>query len=123
MACDLLAQPPSEVLSNDLFTGRSIHTARVLAQSPIKVYNTHMREPTNFRANEIERLLAQEGRKSRWLAEQVGISESHLSRIVSGERRISESLAKRIANAINAPLFLAFEFTDVNSNVLERSAA
>lgn len=82
-----------------------------------------MREPTNFKANEIDRLLAEEGRKSRWLANQVGISESHLSRIVSGERRISESLAKRIAEAIGAPLFLAFELTDVSGTVLERSVA
>lgn len=82
-----------------------------------------MREPTNFRANEIERLLREQGRKARWLAEQVGISESHLSRIVSGERRISESLAAQIAQAINAPLFLAFELTSVNEDVLERSVA
>lgn len=76
-----------------------------------------MREHTNFRATQLERVLAEQGRKARWLAQEVGISESHLSRIVTGERRVSEALATRISKAIQTPLFLVFELS-VESNRL-----
>ncbi|MCC6312741.1 MAG: helix-turn-helix transcriptional regulator [Thermomicrobiales bacterium] len=68
-------------------------------------------------------LMTSQGRKARWLADRVGISESHLSRIVSGERGVSESLAKRIADVIQAPLFLAFDFTPVSDSLTEEQEA
>lgn len=82
-----------------------------------------MREPTNYTATKFGDLMEAQGRKARWVAGQAGISESHLSRIVSGERRISEQLATRLASIIQVPLFLAFDFTSVNESALERSAA
>ena len=82
-----------------------------------------MREPTVIRATELGRVLEEEGRKARWLAARVGISESHLSRIVSGERLISESLAQRIASALGHDFGVLFEFTLVNEEFTAGVAA
>lgn len=57
-------------------------------------------------------MLDAQGTKSRWLAEKVGISESHLSRIITGERRISKRLAERICDFARVDFHLAFELTD-----------
>lgn len=73
-----------------------------------------MREQTNYRATGLSNVLTAQGRKARWLADQCKVSESHLSRIVSGERRTTESLAVKIAQVLQTPLFLIFELTDVN---------
>jgi transcriptional regulator with XRE-family HTH domain len=44
------------------------------------------------------------------LAAAVGCSESHLSRVLSGERLASGTLASRVAAVLGVPLFLAFDF-------------
>jgi plasmid maintenance system antidote protein VapI len=69
-----------------------------------------MDERFAYRAKGIAPLLDQQGRKQRWLAAQVGVSESHLSRVISGERLISRESAERIAAALDTSLFLLFEF-------------
>jgi hypothetical protein len=81
-----------------------------------------MREPTNFKATGLESVLATQGRKARWLADQCQISESHLSRIVSGERRISETLARTIAGVLQSPLFFCFELTSESESLTEVAA-
>jgi transcriptional regulator with XRE-family HTH domain len=81
-----------------------------------------MREPTTFRATKLASVMDAQGRKARWLATEVGISESHLSRVLKGERLISEPLANKIADKLQMPLFLVFEFTSVNSSLRMESA-
>jgi transcriptional regulator with XRE-family HTH domain len=71
-----------------------------------------MRETTEYMATGLEDVLTAQGRKARWLAAKVGISESHLSRVVNGERPVSRTLAEAIAATLQVPLFLAFELTD-----------
>ncbi len=71
-----------------------------------------MREQTNYRATGLSEVLVSEGRKARWLAEQLGVSESHLSRVVNRERKTTGLLAKKVADILNRPLFLLFELTE-----------
>lgn len=55
----------------------------------------------------------EQGRKRTWLARKVGVSESFVRFILSGERTVSPELAERIATALGVPLFFAFDGTDV----------
>jgi transcriptional regulator with XRE-family HTH domain len=71
-----------------------------------------MREITNYQASNLRALLEAQGTKFRWLADRVGISESHLSRIINGERLVSESLGRRISEAARVDFFVAFKLTD-----------
>jgi transcriptional regulator with XRE-family HTH domain len=73
-----------------------------------------------YRARGLDQLLKREGRKQRWLANEVGISEALLSYIVSGERTASEKVAEAIAEALGKSLFLIFESTSVDQFDLER---
>ena len=54
-------------------------------------------------------LLASQGRRQDWLAERAGISRTLLSRLISGKRTVDEVTAQRIADALQVPLFLAFD--------------
>jgi transcriptional regulator with XRE-family HTH domain len=74
----------------------------------------------NYRARGLMDLLNQQGRKQRWLANQVGVSESHLSRVVAGERLIDQVAAERISSVLAVPLFLIFEFTDRSNSLQEK---
>jgi hypothetical protein len=41
-----------------------------------------------------------QGRKPRWLASQIGVSEGHFSRVVSGERRLLYRKAEALAELL-----------------------
>ena len=53
--------------------------------------------------------LAAQGRKRRWLADLLGVSESYLSRVISGERTMPEPMARRTAAALGVDFSLHFE--------------
>ena len=76
-----------------------------------------MREITNYQASNLRYLLEGQGTKFRWLADQVGISESHLSRIINGERFVSESLARRISEVGRVEFLSAFRLTDRSDTI------
>jgi transcriptional regulator with XRE-family HTH domain len=69
-----------------------------------------MKETPCYDGRKLADLLTAQGRKARWLAAQAGVSESHLSRVVSGERLATRSTAERVAAVLQVPLFLAFDF-------------
>jgi transcriptional regulator with XRE-family HTH domain len=71
----------------------------------------------DYRARGLPELLQQQGRKQRWLAEQSKLSESHLSRVITGERLVDKATAERVAGVLNVPLFLIFEFTGRSENL------
>lgn len=62
-----------------------------------------------MRATRLADVLKAQGRKRRWLAEQVGVSESFISRIVAGERMADAALAERIAAILGTPIFFVFD--------------
>jgi transcriptional regulator with XRE-family HTH domain len=70
--------------------------------------------------------LAGQGRKGRWLAGQVGISESSISRLISGKQTVDEPVAKQIALILGTPFFVLFESVETDTmtvSALEASAA
>lgn len=48
----------------------------------------------------LQRVLREDGRRQDWLAAKVGVSDSHMSLIVRGQRHCSDDLAERIAKAL-----------------------
>lgn len=68
-------------------------------------------------------VLASQGRKASWLARAVGISKSHMSRLISGERTADPELAERIAAALQMPVFVLFVFTDRIESLRSEAAA
>ncbi len=53
--------------------------------------------------------LAYQGRKGRWLASQVGVSESSISRLISGKQTTDERVARRISEILAVPIDVLFE--------------
>ena len=83
-----------------------------------------MKEQPRFKATEgLATTLVTQGRKQRWLANQLGISDGQMSRVLSGEKTMPEELANKAASLLQVPFFLLFELTDVSNNVTMSSAA
>jgi transcriptional regulator with XRE-family HTH domain len=74
-----------------------------------------------YDGRKLKALMGDQGRKARWLAAQVGVSESHLSRVMTGERLATQELADRVCDVLNVPLFLAFDLLDRNETLLHRT--
>ena len=70
-----------------------------------------MRNEVQYRATNLKAVIRSQGRTKRWVAAQVGVSESHLHRVADGERLTTEVKANEIAELLGVPLFLLFEFT------------
>jgi transcriptional regulator with XRE-family HTH domain len=87
-------------------------SARILAETVSRQYDAVMKQESRYRATALDQTIRAQGRRQRWLAAQVGVSESHLSRIVSGEREAPESLARRLSEVLTVPLFLVFSLSD-----------
>lgn len=82
-----------------------------------------MENTKRYRATGLAETLRDQGRHHRWLARKLGIHESIVSRVVSGERTVSEERAARISELVMVPLFLIFELTDVSKEATSRSVA
>ena len=65
--------------------------------------------PPRYNGSRLADLLAAQGRRQDWLAHQAGVSRSLVSRLISGQRTVDEATARRIAAALQVPLFLAFD--------------
>lgn len=68
-------------------------------------------------------VLTEQGRKQKWLAQRVGVSESLIAKVIAGDRSVNARLAGRIAQELNIPLFLLFEFHDRNVLVSQEEGA
>jgi hypothetical protein len=62
-----------------------------------------------YRATGLGEVIDEQGRKRRWLADRVGVSEAYLSMIISGMRTVDRSLGERIGALLGVPFFLLFE--------------
>jgi plasmid maintenance system antidote protein VapI len=51
----------------------------------------------------LARLIDEQGRRKGWVARQAGIHPAHLSKVLSGERRITPALARRLAGIFGVP--------------------
>lgn len=77
-----------------------------------------------FRSKLLGQTLSGQGRKGRWLASQVGVSESSISRLISGKQTVNQAVAKQIALILGAPFFVLFESADGDeTSVVEEATA
>lgn len=53
---------------------------------------------------DIRRLIDARGIRHRWLADRLGISRSHLSHLLSGDRRFTDAQAVRLAELLQIPV-------------------
>lgn len=61
-----------------------------------------------YDATLLTRVLRDQGRKQRWLADQIGTHESLVSEWVNGHRTISERRARQVADVLGVPFYLLF---------------
>ena len=52
----------------------------------------------------IDRLAREQGRTKWWVARELGTHPSHLSKLISGERRITPRVADRLAELFGVPV-------------------
>jgi transcriptional regulator with XRE-family HTH domain len=57
-------------------------------------------------------VLDEQGRKRRWLAERIGVSESLISKLLAGKHTIDQEQGERIASALGVPFFVLFELRE-----------
>lgn len=75
-----------------------------------------MRNQRRLWATQLGTVIRTQDRTARWVAQQAGLSESYLSRIITGVFPLGEERAQTIADLLGVPLFLVFEVTDVSRN-------
>lgn len=52
----------------------------------------------------IDRLSREQGRTKWWVAKELGTHPSHLSKLISGERRITPRMARKLAELFGEPV-------------------
>lgn len=67
-----------------------------------------------YRPIKLGETIETQGRLRSWVARRGGISEPMLSLAISGKRTINETAAIKIAEALQVPIFLIFEFAEAN---------
>lgn len=60
----------------------------------------------------IDRLAREHGRTKWWVAKELATHPSHLSKLISGERRITERMAVRLADLFGVPASTFLPETD-----------
>jgi len=53
-------------------------------------------------------VLEEQGRKRRWLAERIGVTESWLSHVLAGRHTVDRDQGERIAGILGVPFFVLF---------------
>lgn len=71
-----------------------------------------MNVATRYKSRSLPETLYTQGRKARWLASEVGVSESLISKIGSGARFADNLLAERISKVLGVPIGLLFELQE-----------
>lgn len=55
---------------------------------------------SGYHAAKIKHLIESQGRRKTWISEQLGVTPSHLSRMIMGERPITDRNAQRLADIL-----------------------
>jgi transcriptional regulator with XRE-family HTH domain len=69
-----------------------------------------------YRSTNLAAVIKGQGRFQRWLAGQVGISESLISKVALGQRTLDRRRAERVAEVLGVPFFVLFELQTCNDN-------
>lgn len=65
-----------------------------------------------FYAPGLKEVLRSQGRSARWVAQQVGISETLISHAIYGRKTVTHDTARRIAEVLGVRFGLLFELPD-----------
>jgi transcriptional regulator with XRE-family HTH domain len=67
----------------------------------------------------LKAVLDEQGRKRRWLAERIGVSESSISHVLAGRDTVDREQGERVAGILGVPFFVLFELryrSDIDSS-------
>ena len=67
---------------------------------------------SRYGATNLEAVLDAQGRKRRWLAERIGVSESFVSKLLAGRLTVDRQQGERVAAALGVPFFVLFELRE-----------
>lgn len=73
---------------------------------------TRYRKSIVIRAAGLRRELDERGIRHNWLANELGISKSHMSSLIAGRFNVTEKHAEQMCEALGAPFSSLFEFID-----------
>lgn len=76
---------------------------RILAICPLYSYTWTMNRTNRYQATGLHHTITRQGRKQRWLASVLGISESAMSKIVHGTRTVDRARGEAIAAYLDTP--------------------
>jgi len=62
------------------------------------------REPVETVGGRVRVIIRRKGFRMGWVADQLGIAPSYLSRLLSGDRRMTVEWAQRLADVLGVPL-------------------
>lgn len=63
---------------------------------------------TRYQARELAAVLASQGRKSVWVADRIGMSESLFCHVMAGRRTVTRDMAMQIADILDVPIWSLF---------------
>jgi len=75
------------------------------------------RTPTRYNGQPIGAVLAAQGRRRDWLADQVGVSASTVTRWIKGDLSITHHHAELVAKALGVPFFVIAESRKQNDKI------
>ena len=76
-----------------------------------------------YTAGRLGDFLAAQGRSQRWLAGQVGVSESLLSHVRKGRKSLNRATAERVAGILGVPFAMLFDSLPCEDSTPESEAA
>lgn len=65
-----------------------------------------------YLATNLERVIEEQGRQKKWIADKVGVAPSMITMYAKRQRMVPPDRAERIAELLGVPLFFAFEMTE-----------
>lgn len=65
-----------------------------------------------YHGTKLKPIIQAQGLKQSWLSEQVGVSQTMMTRMLKGERRVPQPVAERLATILRIPFSVAFDLPD-----------
>lgn len=61
---------------------------------------------TRYSSRKLDQVMSWQGRQNTWLAQRLGIDQSYVSKLRSGDRPLTDSIARQCAVVLGVPLSL-----------------
>ena len=87
--------------------------SRILDYATGAEYSVLVSEATRYAATTtLEAVLDEQGRKRRWLADRIGVSESLISKVLAGTKTLDRHQGELVSAAVGVPFSVLFELRD-----------